>query len=175
MIYFAIAGSVLAVIGFVIRSRSTGVKSTALDTIASATLGWFAGLLIGVGARIGMWAIPFFNGAESRITFDGTFRVVLTFSLFGVGLALIYEFFFRRLLREHGLLFGLLITLIVWYPLGSQGLQQVRFLPPFFPAAAVTFAIMAITFIPYAVMLEFLLARWHMWYSARSNVVRHGV
>ena len=104
MIYLIIFAFLLAAFPFYRRARHDGVVTTILDVLASAALGWFAGILIGVGARIGMWSIPFFNGAEPRITFDGTFRVILTFSLFGIGLGALYELLFRKLLREHGLL-----------------------------------------------------------------------
>lgn len=175
MIYLIVFASLLTAFAFYRRSRRFGVIPTLADLLASALLGWISGLLIGAGARIGMWAIPFFNGTEPRITFDGTLQVVLTFSLFGIGLAIIYEFFFRRLLREHGLLFGLLISLIVWYPLGSQGIQQLRFSPTFLSAALVTFAIMAITFIPFSVVLEYLLGHWHHFRSeCRSPHVSEG-
>ncbi|HEV8593508.1 MAG TPA: hypothetical protein VGQ55_15495, partial [Pyrinomonadaceae bacterium] len=119
------------------------------------------------GARIGMWSIPLFNGTEPRITVDGTFRVILTFSLFGIGLGLLYELLFRELMRGHGLLFGLLIALVAWYPLGSQGIQQLRFVPSFLPAAAVTFTIVATMFVPFAVVLEFSLGKWHRFHDKR--------
>jgi hypothetical protein len=74
MIYLAIGGFILAGIGFFHRSRAAGIWAAVLDTLAAAILGWLSGLLIGVGARIGMWAIPFFNGTEPRITFEGTLQ-----------------------------------------------------------------------------------------------------
>ena len=175
MIYLIGFAFLLAAFAFFRRARHEPVLTILFDVLASASLGWIAGFLIGAGARVGMWAIPFFNGTESRITFDGTFRVILTFSLFGIALGVLYELLFRRLLREHGILFGLLIVLIAWYPLGSQGVQQLRFSPSFIPMATVTLVVMGITFIPFAVVLEFLLTRWHLWHSARSYLVNHGV
>src|SRR5687767_6577700 len=101
MIYVIIAMVLLAVIGFYLRVNSKGLLSGILDLVAAATLGWISGILIGIGARIGMWAIPFFNGADSRFTLDGTLQVVLVFSLYGIGLGILYELVFRSLLGNR--------------------------------------------------------------------------
>jgi hypothetical protein len=161
MIYLIVFAFLLAAFAFFRRSRRAGVLTTLLDVLASASLGWIAGVLIGVGARIGMWSIPFFNGTEPRITFDGTFRVILTFSLFGIGLGVLYELLFRELMRGHGLFFGLLITAIAAYPLGAAGVQQLSFDPPNTPMIVSVTAIVGIMFVPFAVVLECLLERWH--------------
>lgn len=86
MIYILALALIVAGMGFYIRLRVQGFLSTILDVLIAAVLGWVAGLLIGVGARIGMWSIPFFNGAESRFSSGGTFDVILFFSLYGIGL-----------------------------------------------------------------------------------------
>src|SRR5687767_12194082 len=119
MIYLLAVASVLAAFGFVRKARASGLRSVLLDTIAATVLGWVAGILIGVGARIGMWSIPFFNGVDPRITFDGTVQVILVFSLFGIGLGIIYELFFRGLLRNRGLQYGVLVTIVGAYPLAE--------------------------------------------------------
>src|SRR5687767_14170795 len=110
MIYVAVIVGLLIVFGFWRRVRSSGWISTVLDMLAAGTLGWIAGLLIGFGARLGMWLIPVFNGATPRITFDGTVQVVITFALSGIGLGILYELLFRDLFRRRSVLFGLAIT-----------------------------------------------------------------
>ena len=161
MIYLLGLALIVAICGFVRRVRTKGLFATILDTIAAATLGWLSGLLIGIGARIGMWSIPFFNGAESRITAAGTLQVVLVFSLYGIVLSLVYELFFRRLLGKGALLFGLLITIVSAYPLASAALQQISFAPGIFPATVASLFFVGLMFLPFAIALEQLLARWH--------------
>ena len=167
MIYVIAFAFLLVAFAFFRRSRGAGVLTTVLDVLASASLGWIAGILIGVGARIGMWSIPFFNGIEPRITFDGTFRVILTFSLFGMGLGVLYELLFRELMRGHGLFFGLLTVAIAAYPLGAAGVQQLRFNPPIAPMIVSVTAIVGIMFVPFSVVLEFMLERWHRFRKTR--------
>lgn len=161
MVYLVAVALIVSAIGFYRRSRVRGVWSTVLDTIAAALLGWISGWLIGIGARIGMWSITFFNGSESRFTFDGTLQVVLAFSLYGIGLSIIYEFVFRHLLGHRGLVFGLLVTIVSSYPLGSAALQQLSFTPAFLPLTGFTLLLVGLMFMPFSVVLEFLLSRWH--------------
>ena len=168
MIYLVLVALILTLVGFYFRSKAVGFLSAMFDLIAAVVTGWISGLLIGFGARIGMWAIPFFNGADSRFTFDGTLRVVLTFSLFGIGLGLVYELVFRGLLRQHGSLFGLLVTLIAAYPLAMAALQQIRFSPPILPTIGFALLFVGIMFLPFAIVLELMLSRYH-----RIRVVRH--
>lgn len=165
MIYVIVIASIVAIVAFVRRSRNEGIRATLLDVIVSAAFGWFAGIFIGIGARIGMWAIPFFNGGQPSVTFDGTTQVILVFSLYGIGLGVLYEFIFRNLLRCRGLLFGMMISLCTWYPLGAAGAQQLNFTPTLLPLLLVTGAVMLLMFIPFAVFLEFILERWHRWYD----------
>ena len=161
MIY--LAGLAILLLGYgIYRSvRTAGAKHTLLDAVAAVVSGWIAGLLLGAGARVGMWAIPFFNGTESRFTLDGSIQVILIFSLLGVGLGLLYEIVFRGLLRGRGSLYGLLITLVLVYPLGSAGVEQLRFSPNLLSLAFFTFLFIAIMFFPYALLLEALLGTWH--------------
>jgi hypothetical protein len=60
MIYLIEFAFLLAAFAFFRRSRRAGVLTTLVDVLASASLEWTAGILIGVGARIGMWSILFF-------------------------------------------------------------------------------------------------------------------
>lgn len=161
MIYVVALAVLIAAVGFYTRARHDGLKHAVLDLIVSAALGWLAGSLIGVGARIGMWAIPFFNGTGSRFTLDGSLQVVLTFSLAGIGLGILYEFIFRRLLHGRGLLFGLITTLITWYPLSAAGVQQLNFQPSIPAAGFFTFIFVSLMFVPFGGVLELMLARWH--------------
>lgn len=165
MIYLATLAVILAMIAIYRRTKLHGWLNSLLDVAAAAVSGWIAGLLLGIGARIGMWAIPFFNGTESSFSFDGSLSVVLTFSLFGIGLGIFYEFVFRELLRRRGLLYGLLISLITVYPLGSQGVEQLNFSPSILPLAFSTFFFIVLMFIPFAIALEFVLGQWHRFHD----------
>ncbi|GEM_PF-5101293 len=173
MIYVAAIALILAVGGFVRRSREFSVRRTLLDTIVSATFGWLAGVFIGVGARVGMWAIPFFNGAEPSVTFDGTLQVILAFSLYGIGLGMVYELVFRGMLHKSGLLFGAIVAVFTWYPLGAAGVQQLNFTPQILPLGVVTGAIMLLMFVPFGFVLEVSLAAWHRWHDVQVTSPVH--
>ena len=161
MIYLAAFALLIAAAGFWRRCRANGLIPTLIDTFAASALGWIAGLGIGVGARVGMWSIPFFNGTASRVTFDGTVQVVLIFSLIGIALSLVYELAFRRFLKTRGLLFGSLVALIAAYPLALPALQQINFTPPIIPTIVVTLLVVGFMFVPFALLLEFLLGVYH--------------
>jgi len=161
MIYIAAVAVFAAAVGFYFRQCSIGFRGAAIDTLIAAVFGWIAGILIGVGARIGMWSIPFFNGTEPRITFDGTLQVVLVFSLYGIGLAIAYELFFRQILKRRGLIYGLLVAILSSYPLASAASQQLSFSPAFVPMAGITLLVVGLMFVPFSILLELFLFRWH--------------
>lgn len=161
MIYLVAIALVLTLFGLYRRSRVLGFPSTLVDLLAASLTGWIAGLLIGIGARIGMWVIPFVNGAESRFTIEGTIQVILVFSLFGIGLGPIYEFLFRDLLRNRGAIFGLIVTIVAAYPLAVEGLEQIPFTPPLVPTILVSLLVVGVMFIPFGVALELMLRRYH--------------
>lgn len=161
MIYLLTAALLLAAFGFVRKTRRRGVWIVLLDTLIAAAFGWLSGIFIGVGARIGMWAIPFFNGSESRFTLDGTVQVILVFSLYGIMLGILYELLFRDLLYKKGLLFGLVVAICTWYPLAEAGMQQLNFQPTFISLLFFSGLVMSIMFIPYGIALELLIGRWH--------------
>ncbi|MGQ0542282.1 MAG: hypothetical protein ACT4O9_10605 [Blastocatellia bacterium] len=168
MIYIFSLALIVAGTGFYRRLRVDGFLSSTLDVLIATAFGWIAGLFIGVGARIGMWSIPFFNGAESRFSWGGTFDVILAFSLYGIALGIIYELIFRKLLRDRGFLYGLLITLVTWYPLGKQGVDLLNFTPSFVPTAIFTFLFLGLMFVPFGIALEFLVGRWHKYHDVFS-------
>ena len=161
MIYLAILALLIAAAGFWRRSKIDGLASTVVDTLAASVIGWITGIAIGVGARLGMWSIPFFNGTESRFTLDGTLSVILIFSLLGIGLGIVYELFFRSLLRNRGLVFGLLVTVIAAYPLAAAAIQQITFTPRIVPAIGITLLLVGFMFVPFSVLLELLLRLYH--------------
>lgn len=170
MIYLAALALSVMTFGFYQRLRSAGFRPALLDVTVAAVSGWLAGLFIGIGARLGMWAIPFFNGTESRFSFEGTTRVVLVFSLYGVALGILYELVFRRILRERGFLFGLVITLVTWYPLGKQGVELLNFSPSVLSTAFFTLVSISFMFIPFGAALEHLLGRWHALRRPTANL-----
>ncbi len=169
MIYLAVLAILFLGYGIFRSVRAAGAKHTLLDVVAAVISGWAAGLLLGAGARVGMWAIPFFSGAESRFTLDGSIQVVLVFSLLGIGLGLLYEFVFRGPLRGRGSLYGLLISLVLVYPLGGEGVEQLNFSPGLVPLAFFTFLFIAIMFVPYAFLLQALLGAWHRLHDVATS------
>jgi hypothetical protein len=166
---------IITVYGFYRRLREDGVRHALLDTVVAAILGWVSGIWIGIGARIGMWSIPFFNGADPAFTLPGTIQVVLVFSLYGIGLGIVYELAFRRLLGQYGMLFGGLVTLVSVYPLASAALQQLSFTPSLIPLAAISLLLVGLMFVPFAIALEFLIGLYHRgvrlprWMAARLH------
>src|ERR1044071_5624080 len=78
------------------QGAARGLRGVAV----SGGSGLLAGVLIGVGARVGMGAITLANGGPQRLTASGTFTVVITFASFGIALGVAYEGLFRRLLRR---------------------------------------------------------------------------
>ena len=169
MIYLLAAAMVMSAYGFFRRTRDDGFRSVLLDTIAAAGCGWIAGILIGIGARIGMWAIPAFNGTSWEFTLAGSLQVVLVFSLYGIGLGAIYEILFRRILMNRGLAYGLLITIAAVYPLGVAASQQLSFEPGIFAMTLISFFFVGLMFIPFALALEVLLHHYHRLRSASAD------
>ncbi len=127
----------------------------------SAGCGWLAGVLIGVGARVGMGAITVANGAPQRLTASGTLTVVVTFSSFGIVLGVVYEVLLRRLLRRRGLAYGLLLTLCTWYPLAQAAAQQLTAPPALIPLVTLSGVLVGLMWLPFGLALEALLRRWH--------------
>jgi predicted membrane protein len=161
MIYLLAVALILTSAGFWLKAREKGALATFLDALISIVFGFLAGIFIGVGARIGMWAIAFANGDASRFSVAGTIQVIAVFACFGLGLGLIYEGFFRRVLRARGLLFGILITLCAWYPLGESAAQVMNFQPTNVSLFFWTLVCVASMFLPFGVVLEWLLKRRH--------------
>ncbi|MEJ7624629.1 MAG: hypothetical protein WKF34_11615 [Pyrinomonadaceae bacterium] len=157
MTYIIVILTVLMLYAFARRALVHGAVKTLIDAGSGAISGWIAGILIGIGARVGMWTIPFANGTASRASLEGSLQVVLVFSLFGIGLGLLYELLFRSLFRRRGVLYGLLITIVTAYPIGSAGFQQLEFPPS--PAGAVASSLFfaGLMFIPFAIANEYIL------------------
>jgi hypothetical protein len=157
MIYLAATAFLLAVFGFVQKAKRNGFRTAMLDSVFAALAGFGAGLFIGFGARLGMWAIAFFNGDASRFSVAGSLQVVLLFSSFGIGLGLLYELILRDWLRRSGLLFGIIITLITLYPFAQSAVQVMSFQPTTISLVFFTGIFTALMWLPFAVTLEMLL------------------
>ena len=157
MIYLAPAAFLLTVFAFFRKARQNGWRAVALDSFFAALAGFGAGLFIGFGARVGMWAIAFFNGDASRFSIGGTIQVILFFSSFGIGLGLLYEILLRDLLCRRGLLFGLLITLCTWYPFALSAAEVMRFQPTKVSLIFFSGILTALIWLPFAFMLERIL------------------
>lgn len=160
MIYLAGIALVLMVFGFIRKARRKGFRAEVLDSFFAALAGLAAGVFIGVGARIGMAAIAFFNGDASRFSVAGSFQVILLFSSFGIGLGLLYSLLLRDLLRQSGLLFGLIITLFTWYPFAQSAVEVMRFQPTIVSLIFFSGIFTALIWLPFAVALEKFLALW---------------
>ncbi|HEV2706775.1 MAG TPA: hypothetical protein VGV59_12680 [Pyrinomonadaceae bacterium] len=141
--------------------RQQGLAWALRGVAISACCGLLAGVLIGVGARVGMGAITIANGAPQRFTASGTFTVVLTFSSFGIVLGVVYEGLFRRLLRRKGLAYGGLLTLCTWYPLAHAAAQQLTARPALIALVTLSGLLVGLMWLPFGLALEALLRRWH--------------
>jgi len=161
MIYLLAIALILTAFGFVLKARQRGFSSVMLDLGVAAVLGFFAGIFIGLGARIAMSAIAFANGDSPSFTLSGSIQVIVTFASFGIILGIIYEALFRNLLSHSGLAFGLLLMLCLWYPLADSGVQILRFQPTAISLVFFSGVLTTLMWLPFALALEAILARWH--------------
>ena len=70
-----------------------------------------------------------------------------------------------NLLGSRGWAFGILITLIAWYPVAQSGVELLNFQPGLLPLMFFSGVIVALMFVPYGLALEMLLGRFHRWRS----------
>lgn len=160
MIYPLVAVLLLTAWQFILKARRGGVRRVFKSIAVAAVSGLLAGVFIGLGARVGMAAIPVANGAVPSLTPAGTLTVVLTFSSYGILLGVVYEGLFRRLLRTNGLAYGVLLTLCSWYPLAQAAVQQLTGQPALISIALLSGVIVASMWLPFGLALEALLRRW---------------
>jgi hypothetical protein len=161
MIYLLAAVLLLTAWQLALAARRQGFLRVLKGVAAAAVSGLLAGVFIGLGARIGMAAIPFANGGTPSFTQAGSFTVVLTFSSYGIVLGVVYEGLFRRLLRASGLAYGGLLMLCSWYPLAQASAQQLTGQPALISLILVSGFILALMWLPFGLALEALLGRWH--------------
>lgn len=169
MIYLAAVVLLLTVWRLTVRARREGGVRVFKSIAVAALSGLLAGLFIGVGARVGMAAIPVANGGAPILTPAGSLTVVFTFASYGVPLGVVYEILFRHLLRSNGLAYGGLLTLVSWYPLAQAGAQQLTGQPALVPLVIVSGLIVALMWLPFGISLEALLRRWHRRGAARAT------
>jgi hypothetical protein len=160
MIYLLAAVLLPTVWLFILRARRDGPLRVFKSIAVAALSGLLAGSFIGLGARVGMAAIPVANGDTPSFTPAGTFAVVLTFSSYGILLGVLYEGLFRRLLRSKGLAYGALIMFCSWYPLAQAAAQQLTGQPALISIIIVSGIIVASMWLPFGLALEALLRRW---------------
>ena len=161
MIYLLAAVLLPTVWLLIQRARREGPLRVCKSIAVAAAAGLLAGLFIGLGARAGMAAIPFANGAAPSFTAAGSLTVVFTFASYGILLGVVYEGLFRRLLRSSGLAYGGLLMLASWYPLAQAGAQQLTGRPALILLAVGSGLIVALMWLPFGLALEALLGRWH--------------
>jgi len=167
MIYLLVPVLLLTTWQFFLRARRQGLLLVFKSIAVAAVAGLLAGLFIGLGARAGMAAIPLANGGTPTLTLAGSFAVVITFASYGIGLGVVYEGLFRRLLRSNGLAYGGLLMLISWYPLAQAAAQQLTGQPALISLILVSGLIVALMWLPFGLTLEALLRRWQ-----RPDIVR---
>ena len=160
MIYLLVAVLLLTAWQLTLQARRHGVLRVVKSIAVAAVAGLLAGVFIGLGARIGMAAIPLANGGTPSFTPAGSFSVVLTFSSYGIVLGVVYEGFFRRLLRANGLAYGGLLMLSSWYPLAQAAVQQITGRPALISLTIISGLIVALMWLPFGLVLEALLRRW---------------
>ena len=160
MIYLIVPVLLLTAWQLILRARREGSLRVFKGIAVAALSGLLAGVFIGLGARAGMAAIPFANGGTPRFTPSGSFAVVITFASYGIGLGVVYEGLFRRLLRSNGLAYGALLMLTSWYPLAQAAAQQLTGEPTFISLILVSGLILTLMWLPFGLTLEALLRRW---------------
>jgi hypothetical protein len=161
MIYLAAIVLLLTAWQLTLTTRREGLLRVVKSIAVAAVSGLIAGVFIGLGARVGMAAIPVANGATPSLTLAGSFTVVLTFSSYGIALGVVYEGLFRRLLRSRGSAYGGLLMLFSWYPLAQAATQQLTGHPAFISLVIFSGIIVGLMWLPYGLALEALLRRWH--------------
>jgi hypothetical protein len=161
MIYLLAIALLLTAVGFFIKARQKGAFTIILDVAIAIVFGFLAGIIIGIGARAGMWAVAVANGAEPSFSLSGTSRVVATFACFGIVFGLIYEGLLRKILRRRSLIFGIIITLAALYPTSTSVTQTLNFQPTAISLLLFSAAGAALMFVPFAIFLEVLLKFWH--------------
>ena len=161
MIFLLAAVLLLTAWRFTAAARELGLAESLRVVAVAACCGLLAGVFIGVGARIGMWAITVANGAPQRFTASGTASVDVIFSSLGIVLGVVYALLFRRPLRHRGLAYGGLLTLCTWYPLAHAAAQQLTAHPSPVTLAAVSGLLVGLIWLPFGLALEALLGRWH--------------
>ena len=160
IIYLLVAVLLLSVWQLTLRARRQGLLGVVKGLAVAAVAGLLAGVFIGLGARMGMAAIPFANGGRPSFTLAGSLSVVLTFSSYGIVLGVVYEGFFRRLLRANGLAYGGLLMLSSWYPLAQAAVQQITGQPAAISLIIISGLVVALMWLPFGLTLEALLRRW---------------
>lgn len=145
---------------FILRARRQGSLRVFKSIAVAALSGLLAGLFIGLGARARMAAIPLANGVTPSFTLPGSFAVVVTFASYGIGLGVVYEGLFRRLLRSNVLAYGALLTLTSWYPLAPAAAQELTGQPSLISLILLSGLILALMWLPFGLTLEALLKRW---------------
>jgi hypothetical protein len=168
MIYLLVAVLLLTAWQVTLRARRDGLLRVVKGLAVAAVAGLLAGVFIGLGARVGMAAIPVANGGTPGFTLAGSFTVVLTFSSYGIALGIVYEGLFRRLLRANGLAYGGLLMLSSWYPLAQAAVQQLTGQTAFISLVIASGIVVALMWLPYGLTLEALLRRWQSRETART-------
>lgn len=168
MIYLLVAVLLLTAWQLTLTARRDGLLRVVKCLAVAAVFGLLAGVFIGLGARVGMAAIPVANGGTPSFTLAGSFSVVLTFSSYGIALGIVYQGLFRRLLRANGLAYGGLLMLSSWYPLAQAGAQQLTGQPAFISLVITSGIVVALMWLPYGLALEALLRRWQSRGTARA-------
>jgi hypothetical protein len=170
MIFVLAAAVAFTVWRFTLASRREGLYWAIREMLLAIASGLLAGVFVGLGARAGMSAIAFANGDASRFTLSGTVAVIVTFAGFGGIFGIIYAGLFRQILKQRGLVFGLLIMLVSWYPLANAAAQQLRNSPPIILLILSTAFFVSLMWIPFGLVLEKLVSKWQITGTVSINV-----
>ena len=160
MIFLLAAVILLTAWRFTLTARRQGLLRAVREVLLASASGFLAGVCIGLGARIGMSAITIANGVPPRFTWSGTLTVVVAFAGYGAIFGVVYAGMFRRLLRQSGTAYGLLLMLCSWYPLAHAAVQQLTNNPPVGALVLVSGIVVAAMWVPYGLSLEMLVSRW---------------
>ena len=158
MIYLVAIGLAITITRYTLAVRRGEPSRVLYEIPAAIVAGLLAGVWLGIGALIAMRVIAYFASAPPRISVTGSIQVVLVFAAMGGGIAILYAGLFRHALAKSGIWFGLLLFLGSWYPLAQAGAQLLGYKPDPLSLMAVSGAVVALMFIPYALLLQTLIS-----------------
>lgn len=129
------------------------------DMIAVAAGALSGALLLGIGGRLAMTALPLITGGRPSFSWGGSFEVVLLGAIYGLAGGGVLAYLRRRSpggVLRRGLLLGAVMLAAAWAT-SSVGRSTASGAPVSVPLVV---ALSVIPFLGYGVLAEYLRQRW---------------